>query len=93
MISFMALINTYCNSSKQAIVHCVLFLTLGNIIIGLLTEYIWHGFDILAYMLPIVSLMDKLSLSVSVFDSYGAPVIQSTCYLVLAFVCFKRQAV
>ena len=93
ILGFLALINTYTNSSKQAIVHCFLFLTLGTIIIGLLHDYLWQGFSILGYVLPLVDLSEKLRLEASFFQHILFPIVQTLAYLVGAIFIFKKQAV
>ena len=93
MIGFMTLLNTYLTSSKQAIVHCLLFLTLGSLLIGLLSDYVWLGFGYLAYFLPTAVLFDSLSLSASVAVQYITPFLQTSIYLLAAFFVFKNKAV
>lgn len=93
MIAFMLLLNVYSTSSKQAIVHCLLLLTLGSIIIGLLAEYIWQGFSFLGYLLPNASLFDTLALSASVSEQYLLPLAQTLIYGALTFTLFKKQGV
>ena len=89
----MLLLNVYSTSSKQAIVHCLLLLTLGSIIIGLLAEYVWQGLELLSYLLPNANLFNTLSLSASKAEQYLLPVAQTVAYGALTFTLFKKQGV
>lgn len=93
MIAFMLLLNVYSTSSKQAIVHCLLLLTLGSIIIGLLADYVWQGLELLSYLLPNANLFNTLSLSASKAEQYLLPVAQTVAYGALTFTLFKKQGV
>jgi len=93
IIAFMTLINTFSTSSKQTIVYFFLIIVLSYLIIGLTNEYLFADAHYAQLALPMVYWIDRAQLSLSAFNMWGIPLIQTLAFLILARIQFGRSAI
>lgn len=91
-VGVMTFFNSYLTSSKQAIIHFILFFAVGSILIGLGQHYIGDFVSWLLYIYPTHSFIDVVSLKADIIQSVVTPLVQTSVYLTLALVIMKRKA-